>query len=229
MSMSYGCMMLAMKELSSRPGPAASILDALLVVVAEHGLERATVREVAGAAAVAIGTVQHYFPTKDDLVSAAFTEVVRHIETRVQAIPLGPDPHANLHALLQELLPLDDRRRREARIQLAFAAKATTSPALAAVQRAALDDVRRALATAFGAAWAQPAEAPRCVLAATAALAAVDGLALHAVSADVDGKGGHLVETLELVLNALLNAPAEALPAQPSASNAPRTKLARRR
>lgn len=168
-------MILGVNALSTPTGQAAVILDSLLQVVAEHGLERATIREVAGAAGVAIGTVQHYFPTKDDLVSAAFAEVARRIKTRVGAIPLGDDVHANLTAVLHELLPLDDRRRREVRIQLAFAAKAATTPALATVQRTVLDDVRRSVATAFGAAWARPADSPRCLLAAGAVLPAVDG------------------------------------------------------
>ncbi len=222
-------MILGMDVLSTPTGPAATILDALLEVVADHGLDKATVREVAGAAGVAIGTVQHYFPTKDVMVSAAFAEVVRRIETRVEAIPLGDEPYANLTAVLQELLPLDDRRRREVRIQLAFAAKAATTPALATVQRTVLEDVRRSVAMAFGVAWAQPADAPRCSLAAAAVLAAVDGLALHAVSADVDADRAQLVAALDLILTTVLDQPTAAVRSRPSAPRAPRTTLARGR
>lgn len=215
-------MILDMSALSTPTGQAAVILEALLEVVAEHGLQKATVREVATAAGVSIGTVQHYFPTKDEMVSAAFADVVRRITTRVAAIPLGDDPHANLTAVLQELLPLDERRRHEVRIQLAFAAKAATTPALATVQRTVLDDVRRSVATAFGAAWAQPANSPQCSLAAAAVLAAVDGLALHAVSADVDADRGRLVAALDLILTTLLDQPTGSV----RASRAPRAPLA---
>jgi AcrR family transcriptional regulator len=211
-------MILGVDTLSTPTGQADTILDALLKVVAEHGLEKATVREVAAAAGVAIGTVQHYFPTKDNMMSAAFAEVVRRIATRVQAIPLGGNVHANLTAVMQELLPLDDRRRREVRIQLAFAAKAATTPALATLQRTVLDDVRRSVATAFGAAWTQPADSHRCSLAAAAVLAAVDGLALHAISADLDPKQGQLVAALDLILTAVLDTPADPMGGRSSVS-----------
>ncbi len=195
-------MILAMDGVSSQRSPALHILDALLEIVAEQGLDKATVREVAGAAGVAIGTVQHYFPTKDDMVFAAFAEVVRRIKIRVEAVPLGDDVHASLTGVLQELLPLDERRRREVRIQLAFAAKSATTPALAPAQRAVLDDVRQSVAKALETASGRT-DAQRCSLAAAAVLAAVDGLALHAVSAGVD-TGHQLVAALDLVLTAVL-------------------------
>ena len=201
-------MILGMDTLSISTRQHDAIVDALLEIVADHGLDKATVREVAGAAGVAIGTVQHYFPTKDRLVSAAFAEVVDRITTRVRAIPLGDDPHANLTAVLHELLPLDDRRCREVRIQLAFAAKAAVTPALATLQRTVLDGVRRSVAGVFGAAWAQPVDAPRCALASAAVLAVVDGLALHVVSADLDPEEGQLVAALDLILTAFLDKPA---------------------
>ncbi len=211
-------MILGVDALSTSTGQTDTILDALLEIVAERGLEKATVREVAAAAGVAIGTVQYYFPTKDNMMSAAFAEVVDRIRTRVGAISHGDDLHANLTAVLHELLPLDDRRRREVRIQLAFAAKAATTPAMARVQHTVLDDVRRSVATAFGAAWAQPADAPRCSLAAAAVLAAVDGLALHAVSANLDPKQGQLVDALNLILTAILDKPAGSMSGRPSVS-----------
>ena len=48
----------------------ARLTEVLLDVVAEGGLEAATIRTVAAAAGVSIGTVQHYFKTKDDMLGA---------------------------------------------------------------------------------------------------------------------------------------------------------------
>jgi AcrR family transcriptional regulator len=48
-----------------------------LCIVAERGLDDVSVREVASAAGVSIGTVQHYFRTKDDMLFTAFQDVVR--------------------------------------------------------------------------------------------------------------------------------------------------------
>ncbi len=102
------------------------------------------------------------------------------------------------------------------RIQLAFAAKAATTPAIARLQRTVLDDVRRSIATAFGAAWTQPADSHRCSLAAAAVLAAVDGLALHAVSADLNPTQGQPVAALDLILTAILDKPAGSMSGRPS-------------
>ncbi len=188
----------------SIPDPARSILDSLLDVVSEHGLERATVREVAASAGVAIGTVQHYFPTKDAMVVAAFTEVVGRIRRRVDAVPLTDDVEADLRAVLGELLPIDARRQTEARIQLAFVARAAVSPALASLQRDVLDDVLASLAQAFQRRWG-PGESRRSHDAAAAALALVDGLAMHAVSAGRDAESESLRRPLDLVLGSILS------------------------
>ena len=96
----------------SNPVPKqAAITQALLRIVAERGLEEVSVREVAAGAGVSIGTVQHYFPTKDVMLAAAYQEVLRSIRARIEAVEFGPDIRVNLSAVLAELLPLDRRRR----------------------------------------------------------------------------------------------------------------------
>ncbi|SDU56782.1 TetR/AcrR family transcriptional regulator [Jiangella alkaliphila] len=167
----------------STPRPTKDVItEALLDITAERGLDQVSVRQVAAAAGVAIGTVQHYFPTKDAMLTAAFTEVVLRIRERVAATVLGPDVRRNLAAVLRELLPLDDHRTAEVRIQVAFAARAATSPALAEMQGVILRDVTDAIATAFTLAGHGTTTAERASVQAQVALATVDGLALHAVS-----------------------------------------------
>lgn len=197
-------MIRAMGELSSPRPREATLTDALLSIVAERGLDQVSVREVASAAGVSIGTVQHYFPTKDDMLATAFNEVVRRIRVRVTAACFGPDARANIAAVLYELLPLDGRRAEEARIQLAFAARAATSPALAAIQQTVLTEVTEALTEAFRRAAAASAPAEQCRLAAHVALAAADGLALHAVSSKGWISASQLTAALELVLDVLV-------------------------
>jgi AcrR family transcriptional regulator len=160
----------------------AVVVAAILDVVASGGLERATVRQVAAAADVAIGTVQHYFPSKDAMLLAAFEEVVGRIRRRVAAVVPGGDVRVDLRNALEELLPLDERRAREVRVQVAFTARAAVEPALAELQARVLGEVRAALADGFARARGEDSGSTRCTDAATGALALVDGLALHAVS-----------------------------------------------
>lgn len=190
------------EHLSTRPTKDV-LTEVLLDITAQHGLERVSVRQVAAAAGVSIGTVQHHFPTKDAMVTAAFTEVVRRIRERVAGVVLGPDVHRNLTAVLRELLPLDERRATEVRIQVAFAARAATAPSLATLQAGILAEVGEAIAGAIARAGrgAVPPEQTRAL--ARIALAAVDGLALHAVSSGSWDRTA-LADTLDRLIDMLL-------------------------
>ncbi len=197
-----------MEPLSSPGKSAAAIVDAMLAVVAHQGLDRATVREVAKAARVSIGTVQHYFPTKDNMLAAAFTEVVRRIRTRVEATLLtsnaSNDAGENLTAVLHELLPLDERRATEVRVQVAFAARAATTPALADLQQAILAEVRQGLREAFALILGDGDHGDSSRHVANAALALVDGLAQQAISTTVPLTAADMTAALATLLDPLL-------------------------
>ena len=200
-------MVLFVLEMSSPSPGRAAVLDALVRVIDGRGIDRATVREVAGAAGVAIGTVQHHFPTKDDMLTAAFEEVVRRVTSRVAGAELGGDVHGNLRTVLHELLPLDARRLSEARVHLAFSSRASTSPALARVQQRVLASVQEQLRSAFALVWVGAEQADRCAQAAEAALALVDGLTLHSVSSGSDPGLAGMQDVLDLFLDAVLGRP----------------------
>ncbi len=171
----------------------------MLEVVADRGLEALSVREVATATGVSIGTVQHYFPTKDAMFAAAFDEVVGRVRVRVAGVRLGANIRGNLAVVLRELLPLDDQRAAEARIQLAFSARAAVSADLAAIQRDLLDGMIDELGGAFKAAGQSPTAAR---ISARLALAATDGIAQHAVSTG-DLSGRQQTATLDRLLHLL--------------------------
>jgi AcrR family transcriptional regulator len=145
-------------------------------IIADRGLEAVTVREVAAAAGLSIGAVQHHFPTKDAMLASAFHHVVGRIRGRVARRARSGDVVTDLHAVLTELLPLDENRRREARVQVAFAARAATSADLQAIQRPLLEQIRVEIGAVLGA-GADTRDR------STALLALVDGLVLHEVSA----------------------------------------------
>ncbi|MFL6086679.1 MAG: TetR/AcrR family transcriptional regulator [Mycobacterium sp.] len=193
-----------MTEESSPVPKRAAVTDALLHIVAERGLDQVSVREVAAAANVSIGTVQHYFPTKDAMLTAAYDEVIARIRLRLQAVAFGTDTRRNLSALLAELLPLDEHRAVESRIHLAFAARAATMPQLARTQRTALADLHQAVTQAFATVWGDRASRATCSLAAHAAIAAADGLALHAISSRGWLSRRRQTATIEFALDALM-------------------------
>jgi AcrR family transcriptional regulator len=97
----------------------------VLAVVARHGLEAASLRNVADEAHLAIGSVRHYFDGHDDLIIFATQELNRRIAQRVwphterildSLATAGGRDERRLHSeeLLAEWLPLDEVRHQEA-------------------------------------------------------------------------------------------------------------------
>ena len=184
------------------------LTDALLSITATRGLDQVSVREVASAAGVSIGTVQHYFATKDQMLLFAFRQVVERTRARVAGIDAGAGPRQALGAALRELLPLDQPRLAECRVYLAFAARAATSPALAAVQQETLSAIHADLQQVLTAATTARTRrtATDTVVQARLLLAVVDGLMFDAVSAPGTLTPADLEAALDAYLDRLLAA-----------------------
>ncbi|GIF72201.1 TetR/AcrR family transcriptional regulator [Asanoa siamensis] len=147
------------------------IADALMRVAAQRGLEAVSLRHVAAEAGATTGLVQHYFGTKDEMMLFALDVVSGHIAERMEAAvsALGPDPAPRdlIRTMVTQLLPLDDARRADGKVGLAFFAYAATRPHVAEVQRRGSAGLRDFFATLMP----EPA--------ATTLLALVEGLALY--------------------------------------------------
>jgi AcrR family transcriptional regulator len=124
----------------------AEIVDALLRIIGEHGLDAVSVRDVAG---VSVGRVQHYFPTKDLVLQAAFERVneLGGELVRQRIAETGDDsPRAVLHAVATALLPVDDQYRQAIQIGVAFTARALVQPDFAARLRAGYGELHQLFA-----------------------------------------------------------------------------------
>ena len=96
------------------------VAEAVFRVVRRHGLEQASLRNVADEAGLAIGSVRHYFADHDDLLRFALEELTDRLERRVLAraaqarsAPTREGRRQAVADLLGELLPLDPDRRDE--------------------------------------------------------------------------------------------------------------------
>ncbi|MEU8981158.1 TetR/AcrR family transcriptional regulator [Streptomyces sp. NPDC058467] len=69
-------------------------------VLHEQGVERTTIADIARAADVPAGNVYYYFKTKDELVEAALSEHVSHLETLTGRLDRLPDPRDRLKGLI---------------------------------------------------------------------------------------------------------------------------------
>lgn len=160
------------------------VLDALLMIISERGLDQVSLREVATAAGVSVGTVQYYGRSKDEMLQMAFEHLIGRILTRATAVPRSVQVGPALRRGLLEFLPLDQRRTTEARVYLAFVARAAVAPNLAAAQHRLTSQSRARCAQALTLA-AQRGQARTDLDADEAAAAIVvmiDGLLVHMLS-----------------------------------------------
>ncbi|MDN3481262.1 TetR/AcrR family transcriptional regulator [Arthrobacter sp. APC 3897] len=116
----------------------AEIVQTTWRVIAQRGLDGATLREVAAEAGYANGALKPYFPAKADLMEATFRHVFASTNARIDAATEGLDGLEALRAFCLEVLPLDDNRLDEARVVIAFWQQALRDPAQAEVNDAAM-------------------------------------------------------------------------------------------
>lgn len=88
----------------------AELLRAAADEVARRGVDRVRLRDVAKAAGVSIGLLQHYFETRDGLVREAFElAALDSLRRRVDAAP--DDPWERLCAVLDDIVLPEDAER----------------------------------------------------------------------------------------------------------------------
>ncbi|MEU4572654.1 TetR/AcrR family transcriptional regulator [Nonomuraea sp. ATR24] len=159
----------------------SQITHALMRTLAERGLARTTLADVAAAAEVSVGLVQRYFRSKDELLLFGIEHVYRRVGERVRQVQVTTPVRGFVMRLMETFLPLDPERERELRVWLTFLQATLTDDKMAAVHRAAtadlLDGLADALAGAQRAGELDPALDPR--VEAASLVAFVDGLCLH--------------------------------------------------
>ncbi|WP_144671108.1 TetR/AcrR family transcriptional regulator [Arthrobacter sp. U41] len=170
------------------------VVEAVFRIVAADGLERASLREVADEAELAVGSVRHYFASSDELLTHSFGVVVDRIVDRLaaaddrlaEAQPGTPEHRQGVLTLLGEFLPLDEERAVDACVWMAFKNAARTKPFLAAEA----DRSHRAVAAIVGRlvmdlssteGTGATMDQQRLVTEAERLLATLDGLTMHAL------------------------------------------------
>ena len=84
--------------------------DAVLNVLTADGFEGVSVRKVATVAGVSIGAVQHHFPTKDAMLSAALDRAGKQFQRRLtERVREDMTPGQRLAELAVTLVSADDR------------------------------------------------------------------------------------------------------------------------
>ncbi|MFJ6536147.1 TetR/AcrR family transcriptional regulator [Paenarthrobacter sp. NPDC091711] len=166
------------------------VVQAVFRIIASDGLERASLREVADEAELAVGSVRHYFASSDELLVFSFGAVIDRIAGRLEtalasvegAAPESPEQHNAVLNLLGQFLPLDEELAVDACVWMAFRHAARIKPVLAAEAERS----HRTVAAVVGRLIMilNPGEADaqqNLVTEAERLLATMDGLCMHAL------------------------------------------------
>lgn len=122
------------------------ICDAVLAVVDEVGIAAVSLTSVAAKAGVSAGRVQHYFPSRAELVEAAFDRANELASSRITELTAGHvQPRSVLTVVLTELVPHDRATRTHMRIRQSFTAQALADERVAARLRDAYADLNTRL------------------------------------------------------------------------------------
>jgi AcrR family transcriptional regulator len=158
------------------------ICEAVLAVVDEAGLAAVSLTSVAGKAGVSAGRVQHYFPSRAELLEAAFERANELAGDRIAELTSDDGgPRAVLTAVLTQLVPHDQATATHMRIRQSFTAQALTDERVATRLRYAYAQLNARLADILAreieAGAITTAEQPEHVAGRLVAL--VEGLAYH--------------------------------------------------
>lgn len=146
----------------------ATISDAVMRLLARDGLEAISLRHVAAEAGVSVGQVQHYFPSREEMMEYAASTIAERVAERISVY--GPEP--GLHRMLTALLPTDADSAADARIAIGYLAFASVRPQIAETLATNALSFRDHIATMLD-------THPDPKTAADTLLALLDGLAMH--------------------------------------------------
>ena len=123
----------------------AAIARVAALTIAEIGLERATMREIAARSGVSKGIVEHYFANRDEVIETALEWANARYVARETRRTRGLQGLESLRARLLCVLPLTAESRQEWKIRLCFWSVAAVDPQARRAQRARLDLTRERL------------------------------------------------------------------------------------
>ena len=162
------------------------IAHAVWRIVLRDGVSAVSIRDVAAEAGLSVGSVRHVFGSKAELLEYSMALVHEQTRDRVAAHFAIKDPRKFAEAVLAELLPLDDQRRTEMAVNMAVVAESPSHPGLRRVALDAQQAVSEACAAVLTRLRHDDLIRPGADMAYEAERlhALVDGLALHALTAE---------------------------------------------
>jgi AcrR family transcriptional regulator len=128
----------------------ASIVHATWELIAEKGIDDASMRDIARIAGYAnAGTLSHYFTSKNDLLQRAYEYVFEATNERIALACEDREGIEAVRLMSREIAPMSGVTVREASIALSFWQRAIHDEGLARISRAAIAEWRTSLLAHF--------------------------------------------------------------------------------
>ena len=121
----------------------AELVEALWSVIHHHGVSAVSLRTVAAAAGVSVGSLRHVFPTRSALLTSAAELMIDNVTRRVRAVPTDQSTLAYATEVLLHLVPTDSASRAEMEINVALIAEAGADRGLLRIRDRARDELYR--------------------------------------------------------------------------------------
>jgi TetR/AcrR family transcriptional repressor of bet genes len=190
------------------------VLDAAVVTLAERGFAQTSVQDIADAAKLSKGAVHYHFESKDDLIQCVLSQCCEHLSARAKAAWEAPgSPTERVRRAVEEMWSARKERTPEFKVISDLMAQAVHDESLRAPVAQMFQRNREQLVEAglrgLLALGIKPkvseAVIPRLLL------AALDGLALHAVFDPMEpAEEAETLRALEMISVSLFDVPAGA-------------------
>ena len=183
------------------------IAEATWKVIVEEGIENATVRKIAQASNLSVGALRHYFSSQTELLRFSMELVSNRVMERVEARRNSIDQLSFelLTEGVSEVLPVDEERKIEMEVWLAFSAKVLVDTKLRELSNKVYEDMHRGLEKVIHALLALNIikEEHDLDLEVNRLHALVDGMAMHHLLNPEQFTEEKMVETLKYHLQSL--------------------------
>ncbi|OWR27461.1 TetR family transcriptional regulator [Saccharibacillus sp. O23] len=106
------------------------VAEAAWRVIRQSGIENASVRNVAQEAGISPGSMRHYFSTQSELFLFSMNLVSERANARIAALSFDRPMPEVVRDMMRELLPLNEEKRSEMEVWLAFMSRSIWDAAL---------------------------------------------------------------------------------------------------
>ncbi|GAA1349266.1 TetR/AcrR family transcriptional regulator [Falsarthrobacter nasiphocae] len=166
-----------------------TLAEAVWAVAREEGVQAVSVRSVAAAAGVAVGSLRHVFPSRTDLLRYASDLMKERAGERIRAERLDGTPQENVFAVLRHVLPLTPDTRVDMELYLTLVAEASRTPALETVRESAAEGLRHLCSVVVARLWGDaPLDEATASEEALRLMCFVDGLAISLHMGSISGE-----------------------------------------